>query len=299
MGVCTSPVLAIRLYKPVLGKQVVKLVPRRVDVSIESLSAKYGKDNILQLPCGHCPSCLARRSKEWSIRCALESKDHKENCFLTLTYDNEHYKTRDVKKDWQKFIKSLRNSGIHCRYFGCCEAGDEGGRQHFHIILFGFFPKDVLPWAKSHSSCQLYTSKFLDSIWKKGLLTVQEFSPFAAQYVAGYVFKKIRLGDKSSFHFQSTRPGIGAAYALRNMEDIYQDDKLILEFGSHQFGVPKYFDRLAESLDLDLSDIKKKRCNLANKLAMANLRDHGLLHPEQMLVVQAESALTTYKKRRF
>lgn len=297
---CTSPLLAVRLYKPSLGKMAIKILPQRVE-SFQFYVDRYGKENMMMLPCGRCQSCLSKRAKEWSVRCALESLDHRENCFCTLTYDPDHYEKRDVHQDWKDFIKALRNKGYQLRYFGCCERGDEFGRQHFHILLFGFFPSDAHRWAKSKSGVMQYTSEILSSCWKKGLCVVAEFSPYAAQYTAGYVVKKFALGEKDSFHFQSTKPGIGAGYVLRNMQEIYENDKLILSFGSHKFAVPRYFDKLAENCALDLNDIKAKRLDCADIMTAQEIREHGFNGMDQLLVHREEVAKSNirFQKRRF
>ena len=298
---CTNPLLAVRLYKPSLGKQVIKILPKRV-LGLEWYQKRYGKDNLLMLPCGHCLSCFSKRSKEWAVRCALESLDHEKNCFVTLTYDNSHYEDRNVKNDWKLFIKALRNKGFKVRYFGCCERGDELGRQHFHILLFGLFPGDVKPFAKSQSGYMQFTSQLLSDCWDhRGLVVVSEFSPYCAQYTAGYVVKKFALGDKDSFHFQSTKPGIGAGYVLRNLETIYENDKLILSFGSHKFSVPRYFDKLAESLDLDLSDVKAKRIEFASYKTISDMQSHGFENQDRLITFNEEVARNKirFQKRRF
>ena len=221
---CTNPLLAVRLYNPHIGKQAIKILPRsgpKLDILLE----RYKNSEIIQLPCGHCPSCLSKRAREWSVRCAIEAQDHKDNCFVTLTYDPEHYDDRDVKNDWKKFIKALRNRGISVRYFGSCEKGDEFGRQHFHILLFGYFPDDVKIWAKSQKGFLQYTSKTIDECWNRGIATVMMFSPYCASYTAGYVVKKFALGEKDSFHFQSTKPGIGAAYHFHKSRSYYEEHK--------------------------------------------------------------------------
>lgn len=297
---CTNPLLAIRLHTYSNGKQKIKILPRN-PVKIESYLKTYGKNNLLLLPCGHCRSCLSKRAKEWSVRCAIEAMDHTENCFVTLTYDNAHYEFRDVKEDWKSFIKALRNRGYTVRYFGCCERGDEFGRQHFHILLFGFFPEDVHRWAKSQKGFMQYTSKLIDDCWNKGLAVVSEFSPYCASYTAGYVVKKFALGEKESFHFQSTKPGIGAGYALRNMEEIYENDKLVLSFGSHKFAVPRYFDKLAANCALDLSDLKAKRLDAAETMTMQEMRDKGCNCFEDLWNYRDDVAKSQirYAKRRF
>lgn len=301
MSSCTNPILAVRLYKPDgLKKQSIKILPRRPDMGIKEYGERYGKDNILLLPCGHCPSCLSRRSKEWSVRCALEALDHKQNCFLTLTYDVPAQNEEQVKDDLKIFLKRLRNKGIQVRYFGCCERGDQYGRLHAHMLLFGYFPPDVHPWAKSKSGVMQFTSEIISEAWRNGLCVVAEFSPYAAQYVAGYVVKKFATGD-SSFHIQSTRPGIGAGYLLKNIQDIYADDKLILSFGNHKFSVPRYFDKLAENLCMDLSDVKANRLEKASLLTAEALRDHAFDNPDKLLDYNEQLSISKirYAKRSF
>ena len=89
MSSCSNPLLAVRLYKPSIGKMSVKILPRRVE-SFDFYASRYGKQNLMMLPCGRCPSCLSKRSKEWAVRCAIESMDHLQNCFVTLTYSLEN-----------------------------------------------------------------------------------------------------------------------------------------------------------------------------------------------------------------
>lgn len=292
---CVNPLLAVRLYKPLEGVQSIKILPKRVDLSIESAAHQYGRENILLLPCGHCSACLARRAKEWSVRCCLEALDHDQNSFITLTYENAPLLASDVKKDMQHFIKGLRNKGYQIRYYGCCERGDQFGRLHAHMILFGYFPKSVRPWAKSESGYLQYRSLELDEIWSKGIVVVAPFHPYNAQYVAGYVVKKL-LTDDDSFHIQSTRPGIGSKYFMKNMEKIYDTDQLVLTFGSHRFSVPRYFDKLADKLGFDLSDIKEKRMEKSQLYVNQALRDSGL--DQDRMLVQQEQILNRTVKRK-
>lgn len=301
MSSCTNPILAARLYKPLIGKSVIKIIPRRYG-TLEELYGRYGKDNLLLLPCGHCQSCLSNRKKEWAVRCCLEALDHQDNCFVTLTYDPEHYDDKYHKEHLQDFIKSLRNDGIKLRYFGASERGDELGRCHYHMILFGFFPQDAKPWAKSLSGFMQYTSEILTKAWKRGFVTVAEFHPAQASYVAGYVVKKFEKLDPDSFHIQSTRPGIGQAYVLRNAEKIYDTDNLVVSFGSHKFAIPRYFDKVVqEYYSLDLDDVKAKRLRLAQIQMQKKMQDLGLDNEFKVLVHEEEvnKSKFHYKKRRF
>ena len=47
---------------------------------------------VLKLPCGKCIGCRKSRSTDWAVRCFHESKLHKQNCFLTLTFDDKKIK---------------------------------------------------------------------------------------------------------------------------------------------------------------------------------------------------------------
>lgn len=64
----------------------------------------------IKLPCGQCLGCRLDYSREWAVRCTHESLLHKENSFITLTYDDEHLPEDGglVKKHWQDFCKRLR-----------------------------------------------------------------------------------------------------------------------------------------------------------------------------------------------
>lgn len=297
---CTSPVLALRLYKPSEGKQAIKILPVRDDMGLKQYQERFGSDNILQLPCGHCPSCLLNKRKEWALRCCLEAKDYDQNCFVTLTYSEDHYPREPVKKDLQKFIKEIRRV-YKVRYYGCSERGDELGRWHYHIILFGFYPDDAKAWAKSQSGYMQFKSKFLDKCWNyKGLVVFAPFHPYNAQYVAGYVVKKL-IDNDGSFHIQSLKPGIGAAYFFRNAEKIYETDNILANFGPQVFKVPRYFDKLADLYNMDLSDIKEKRLERGRIRLNKDLQAHKFDCEDRLMNFNESVALSNIKqkKRRF
>lgn len=265
---CENPNIAVRIgLDPDTGKSRIKFFGKkgvgRANWNIESLIDRYGSDNVLFLDCGHCPSCIKKRRKEWSVRCELEARCHLKNSFVTLTYDDEHYSKLDLKKDVRSFFKSLWNHDIKFRYYGCSEKGGQTGRWHHHIILFGFIPDDLKVFSKTKSGGYQYTSKFIDSIWKKGFATVCEFEPGLAAYVAGYVNKKLEDPDDESYQFMSTRPGIGFPYAASRIQDIYESSSLVTTFGSHKASVPRYFDKIAEQCGVDLSDVRLERAENA------------------------------------
>lgn len=292
---CTHPLLAVNLRltpeEEKLGKKKVKILTRIDEVStIDQVLKRYQKfgDSLMLLPCGKCDACRLKYRREWSIRCEMESKYHKENCFVTLTYDNLHLPPTLIKSHYQKFIKNLRNLGYKVRYFGCGEYGSINHRPHWHLVLFGYFPKDVKYLGKSNSGFPQFTSKELDQCWNnKGFVTISEFAPETAGYVAGYVSKKMKVDDfydddVPSFIFMSTKPGIGRAYVEDHLGEIYKYDSLVVSFGSHKFGVPRYFDKVAQDLGLYIDDIKEMRV-AASRIGNAyDLRDHNFQFLEDL-----------------
>ena len=104
-------------------------------------------DMPVQVPCGKCIGCRLDYSRKWAIRCVLEAQMHKENCFLTLTYDDEHLPKGEKleKEEMQKFWKRLRKAtGTKIRYYMAGEYGTEGGRPHYHACVFGWKPRDTV-----------------------------------------------------------------------------------------------------------------------------------------------------------
>ena len=268
---CTSPLLAVDYgYKSDGVTRWIKILPRRVDYSFQDMKNRYG-DSLLMLPCGKCDSCIMARRKLWALRCYAESLYHQENCFVTLTYDDDHLPFKLDKSHFQLFIKSLRNYGVKVRYYGCGEYGGQTGRPHYHIILFGFFPNDVKPFSKTKSGFWQYSSSFLSSLWNKGFVTVSEFSPEVAGYVAGYVDKKYKMQD--CFTLMSKRPGLGEQYFKDHYQEFYKTGSLVVNYGSHVAHVPRYFDKLAEKIGFDISDVKDNRIIQANQMMYQMMRD--------------------------
>lgn len=67
-------------------------------------------DSELKLPCGQCIGCRLERSRQWAFRCVNEASLYKDNCFLTLTYDDAHLPPGGslCLRDFQLFMKRLR-----------------------------------------------------------------------------------------------------------------------------------------------------------------------------------------------
>lgn len=83
--------------------------------------------------------------------------------------------------DMVLFLKRLRKRYAQpLRYYGVGEYGDLYGRPHFHLALFGFNPDDYA---------------ILMEAWGLGGVHVCELNNDTAQYITGYVTKKIGQKD--------------------------------------------------------------------------------------------------------
>lgn len=162
--------------------------------------------------CGQCMPCRVNRRRMWTARIVLESYCHQHCSFITLTYADvprgHHgppapYVVSLQKKHLQDFFKRLRiESPVRLRYFAVGEYGEMSGRAHFHAAVFG------LP-----STSQDIVAR----VWGYGSVLVGTLNKESAQYVAGYVCKKMtckedyRLrGRAPEFAVMSRKPGIGA-----------------------------------------------------------------------------------------
>lgn len=94
---CEKPNYFIDLGIKENGKRNLRMIPQRADYNYEVLCDRYGDKNILVVPCGKCPSCKKAYRRMWSLRCEAEARLYKENCFVTLTLDNDNV-TQEVQK---------------------------------------------------------------------------------------------------------------------------------------------------------------------------------------------------------
>ena len=97
----------------------------------------------MDLPCGKCYECRARRVSGWSHRLEKEAEVSSSALYITLTYDEEKvpytidgYQTVD-KTHLQKFFKRLRKKQDEkIKYYAVGEYGSKTHRPHYHVIIF-------------------------------------------------------------------------------------------------------------------------------------------------------------------
>lgn len=166
----------------------------------------------IYLPCGGCKACRITYKNTWAIRCIKELLYHDTSMFITLTYNNDNLPLHGSLRpdDVTNFIKRYRamleredqNNGLSKEnyrkfsYFYCGEYGDNLGRPHYHIIIFGHRFDDAKKLRKSQKGGQLFDSVKLSRLWKFGWSNFGDVTFESCAYVAGYVSKKINGSAK-------------------------------------------------------------------------------------------------------
>lgn len=212
--------------------------------------------------------------------------------FITLTYDEESLPPDGSlrSRDLQLFIKRLRHyAKRQIRYFACGEYGDLTMRPHYHAALF---------------NVQHTEQNLIDIAWGLGRTSIAELTMERANYVAGYVTKKMtdanddRLqGRTPEFARMSLRPGIGSpsvqqiADALSSRNGWDEIDRLgdvptVLRHGPSNYPLGRYLrQKLREAMSFDVESVSKEQSLKQSQEMLALFEDHvaSSKHPKQTL----------------
>lgn len=234
------------------------------------------QDAPINLPCGKCIGCRLDQSRQWAVRCVNEASLHDDNCFLTLTYEDEYLPNGASldRRDFQLFMKRLRKeiAPKKIRYYGCGEYGEEQdplvptkiGRPHFHAIIFGYDFDDKEIHSVNHQDDHLFISEKLDRLWGKGFASIGNVTFASAAYVARYCTKKIN-GDMAEDHYKridpftgeihdlvpefsmcSLKPAIGANWLKKYASDL---TKGYITHNGQPMAPPKYYKEFLRNAD--------------------------------------------------
>lgn len=228
-----------------------------------------------------------KRAQDWAIRITHEAKYHEQNCFITLTFSNQSLAMRPNPgsvdpTDSQKFIKRLRNhinrkeDARKIRYFSVGEYGEETGRPHYHILIFGWEPNDGTFYKRSRKQSTLYNSETLSNLWPHGHINYGTLTWDSAAYCAGYITKKFNSNQcedrltwkdpltnkirpkEPEFANMSLKPAIGQKWIEDHHADAYSHDYVIVK--GKRRALPRFYDRWMEQRDPELmAHIKDKR----------------------------------------
>lgn len=196
------------------------------------LCKKPYKINGINCPCQKCMPCRFNSRRKKTARIILESKSYEKNCFITATYSDEFVPltsgglpTLSIR-DHQLFLKSLRRRlpPSSLRYYIVGEYGETTQRPHYHAALFGIGPD---------------SQALVQDSWGKGFVHVGDLETESAQYIAGYVTKKMtspldpRLNGRFPEYARSSNRGGGMGYKAIN------DIGLQLSQLWGEFGIPE------------------------------------------------------------
>lgn len=202
----------------------------------------------------------------------LETYLSEQNNFVTLTYREETLPTSATgsptlnRSHFTLWLKRLREEiyPSKIRYFGVGEYGEKTSRPHYHAIVFGFPPCtriQTLMDSKTHEPlwekcCD--TCRTIGNTWQLGHIQCGEANEKTAQYVAGYVLKKMTksddgrlLGREPEFAAMSRRPGIGAHFMAEvgsklmefDLEKALSDAPPNLRHGKKELPLGRYLRR--------------------------------------------------------
>lgn len=200
-----------------------------------------------KVPCGKCSECLLERARDWATRCTHEASIHAQNCFITLTYAEEHL-PQDRKLNYthfQYFIKKLRKEyGAGIGFFMCGEYGEETQRPHYHACIFGMDFEDKIIQRENKHGDTIWTSEKLTKLWGLGLTELGSVTQKSAGYVARYVLKKQQPGSPQGFQKMSRQNAIGKNFIQKWYKDIFvhAQGSVILSDGTRT-KVPRYYEK--------------------------------------------------------
>lgn len=253
----------------------------------------------LKFRCRKCLSCQITKRQEWAMRCVLEAETHTQNCFITLTYNDDYNTTEGYdRSNLQKFMKRLRKKIYpkKVKYVACYEYGEGNGSRewwehpHFHILLFGYNFDDLQFLKRTIKGELIYTSPTLEKLWPFGMSSVGTLTHASASYVAGYVHKKFN-GYKEDEIRHYTNPygqlmqkehiyssnGIGEQFFEENKKQLFNHD--YLTYQGKEYALPEYFNKKLdkdEKFNYDVIKIRRTKHKKDLSKAECKARDYIL-----------------------
>lgn len=198
--------------------------------------------------CGQCMPCRFNRRRTWTHRIMLEALVHEKKCFVTLTYSDDHNDGQLHPEHLSGWLKRFRKHfpPRSIRFFAVGEYGDTTQRPHYHAAVFGL--ESCAGGPVRDGACQCSSCTVVRKTWGFGHVLVGTLAAESAQYLCGYVVKKMthasdpRLqGRVPEFARMSLWPGIGA-HALANiviaLKKYGQEDRLPSQLGHGQKKMP-------------------------------------------------------------
>jgi hypothetical protein len=278
---------------------VIKLV-QKLDQMVCTSPISLNNKPDLKFRCRKCLSCQVTKRQEWAMRCVMEAETHKENSFITLTYDDNYNMTEGYKREnLQLFMKRLRKSIYpkKVKYVACFEYGEgNGGREwwehpHFHILLFGYDFDDKVFLKRTKKGEIIYRSPKLEKLWTFGMSSIGTLTHSSASYVAGYVHKKFngRIEDEVKHYLNPlgqimpkekiySSQGISKEFFEKYKNQLYNHD--YITYQGKKYALPEYFNNQLrkdkEILDYDVLKLRRAKHKKELSKAECEAKDYIL-----------------------
>lgn len=246
----------------------------------------------------------------------LEMSMHSENSFVTLTYneDNLPHGSSLEPKDAQDWLKRFRKriAPVRVRYYLVGEYGDETQRPHYHAALFGYpscYYGTTRNYRLQRSCCP--RCDLVRETWGKGDILLGSLTTESAQYVVGYVIKKMtsmedtRLtGRYPEFARMSRRPGIGSGAAPAivqaleafNLDKSQTDVPSALRHGNKILPLGRYMRRLLrQALTGDPNATPDSQIERSKEMLAVLFDEQGHFSPEKSLSFRAQANIKGQK----
>lgn len=220
----------------------------------------------IEVPCGHCPVCLALKQSYIVQRSQMEAMEN-DLFFCTLTYNDEMLPVMEVNgyklkycmiSDFQNMIKRLRRKdafGLPFRFWAVTEYGGKRHRPHYHCIFA--FPK-----IKGETRAELYDReqryfKIVLDEWKRNIATrIDENGKsvpdtFNPEYKPLCTFVRRRRANgklSTTFDFHYIDPTLTDSSGV-----IHDESDVAFYVTKYTLKASKYVDRLKSALKLNLS----------------------------------------------
>lgn len=215
----------------------------------------------MNLPCGKCYECKARRVSNWSYRLLRECDVSTSAYFVTLTYNVDSVSLTQkkwmtlVKADVQKFMKRLRKQSKGAKplkYYLCGEYGGKFYRPHYHIILFNATLKSLAGEFTKAIERGIIALDGKTPIkcpsWKHGTITLGQVTEASVGYTLKYISKPKRIplhkNDDRLPEFSLMSKGLGKHYIAEMRKWHWSDlkDRMYVSLpGGKKASMPRYY----------------------------------------------------------
>ena len=222
-----------------------------------------------------------------------EASLYENNCFITLTYADEHLpEDKSLRyEDFQLFMKRFRKrfKGLQpvdgkypIRFYMAGEYGEKYRRPHFHACIFNFDFADKKYHKKTPGGSRIFTSASLSELWPFGYASIGSVTFESAAYVARYIMKKVNVSSATPHHLRShyltqeidedgvinelvpefnkmsLKPGIGQGWFDKYKDEVYPDDFVVVN--GRKCKPPRFYDRkFADEFPLEFEQIQFDR----------------------------------------